>query len=61
VGILEKIRDVWQNQRQRCLDSAKEITAQLRDFAEDGNISRKDGAEHDHLDVDLLDDAYEVS
>jgi len=60
VGILEKIRDVWQNQRQRCLDSAKEITAQLRDFAEDGNISRKDGAEHDHLDLDLLDDAYEV-
>jgi uncharacterized protein YyaL (SSP411 family) len=60
VGILEKIRDVWKNQRQRCLDSAKEITAQLRDFAEDGNISRKDGAEHDHLDVDLLDDAYEV-
>jgi uncharacterized protein YyaL (SSP411 family) len=60
VGILEKIRDVWKNQRQRCLESAKEITAQLRDFAEDGNISRKDGAEHDHLDLDLLDDAYEV-
>ncbi|KAH7089482.1 hypothetical protein FB567DRAFT_559021 [Paraphoma chrysanthemicola] len=59
VGILEKIRDVWQNQRQRCLDSAKEITAQLRDFAEDGNISRKDGAERDPLDLELLDEAYE--
>ena len=59
VDILEKIRDVWKNQRQRCLDSAKEITAQLRDFAEDGNISRKDGAEHDHLDLELLDDAFE--
>ncbi|KAL5121443.1 hypothetical protein ACEQ8H_000514 [Pleosporales sp. CAS-2024a] len=59
VGILDKIRDVWQNQRQRCLDSAKEITAQLRNFAQDGNISRKDGAEPDHLDLDLLDDAYE--
>ncbi|KAF1832004.1 hypothetical protein BDW02DRAFT_571491 [Decorospora gaudefroyi] len=59
VGILKKIRDVWRDQRQRCLDSAKEITAQLRDFAEDGNISRKDGAEHDGLELDLLDEAYE--
>ncbi|KAH8701206.1 hypothetical protein GQ44DRAFT_778882 [Phaeosphaeriaceae sp. PMI808] len=59
VGILEKIRDVWETQRQRCLESAKEITAQLRDFAEDGSISRKDGAEHDHLDLELLADAYE--
>jgi hypothetical protein len=61
VGILKKIRDVWKDQRQRCLDSAKEITAQLRDFAEDGNISRKDGAAHEGLDLDLLDEAYEVS
>ena len=61
VGILEKIRDVWRDQRQRCLDSAKEITVQLREFAEDGNISRKDDAEHDGLDLELLDEAYEVS
>lgn len=61
VGILKKIRDVWRDQRQRCLESAKEITAQLRDFAEDGNISRKDGAAHEGLDLDLLDEAYEVS
>jgi len=61
VGILEKIRDVWRDQRQRCLDSAKEITAQLRDFAEDGNISRKDGAAPEGLDLDTLDEAYEVS
>jgi len=59
VDILEKIRDVWKNQRQRCLESAKEITSQLRDFAEDGNISRKDGADHDPLDLELLDEAYE--
>jgi uncharacterized protein YyaL (SSP411 family) len=59
VGILEKIRDVWQTQRQRCLESAQEITAQLRDFAEDGNISRRDGAAHDGLDLELVDDAYE--
>ncbi|KAH6868161.1 hypothetical protein BKA58DRAFT_316939 [Alternaria rosae] len=59
VGIIKKIRDVWRDQRQRCLESAKEITAQLRDFAEDGNISRKDGAAHEGLDLDLLDEAYE--
>lgn len=60
VGILEKIRNVWATQRERCLESAKEITSQLRNFAEDGNISRKDGAEHEALELDLLDDAYEV-
>ncbi|KAF2128724.1 hypothetical protein P153DRAFT_396969 [Dothidotthia symphoricarpi CBS 119687] len=59
VGILEKLRDVWKNERQRCLESAKEITAQLRDFAEDGNISRKDGADHDGLELELLDEAFE--
>jgi uncharacterized protein YyaL (SSP411 family) len=59
VGILEKIRDVWLNQRQRCLDSAKEITTQLREFAQDGSISRAEDAEVDGLELDLLDDAYE--
>ncbi|KAF1961549.1 hypothetical protein CC80DRAFT_543891 [Byssothecium circinans] len=59
VGILKKIRDVWTNQRQRCLESAKDITAQLREFAQDGNISRKEGAEVDALDLELLDEAYE--
>jgi uncharacterized protein YyaL (SSP411 family) len=60
VGILEKMEDVWRTQRERCLHSAKEITASLRDFAEDGNISRKDGADHDPLDLELLDEAFEV-
>lgn len=59
VGILEKIRDVWKNQQQRCLESAKEITSQLREFAGDGAISRKDGADEEGLDLELLEDAYE--
>jgi len=59
VGILEKIQNVWETQRERCLESAKEITSQLREFAEDGNISRKDGAAPEGLELDLLDDAYE--
>src|SRR5947208_187160 len=44
VGILEKISDVWKNQRQRCLDSSKDITAQLQEFAQEGNVSRVGGA-----------------
>ena len=34
VDILEKLSDVWQTQQQRCLDSAKDITKQLREFVE---------------------------
>ncbi|KAF2182826.1 hypothetical protein K469DRAFT_584993 [Zopfia rhizophila CBS 207.26] len=59
VGILEKIRDVWKNQQQRCLESAKEITNQLREFAQDGTISRREDAEPEGLDLELLDEAYE--
>lgn len=58
-GILRKIADVWKNQRQRCLESAKEITAQLREFAQEGNFSRSEGAEHDGLDLEVVDEAYE--
>lgn len=57
-GILEKMTSVWKNQQQRCLLSAKEITEQLREFAQDGNISRQDGAESDGLDVELLEEAF---
>src|ERR1700722_1374182 len=32
IDILEKLRDVWRTQQARCLDSAKEITRQLREF-----------------------------
>lgn len=58
LDILEKMRDVWATQRQRCLDSAKEITAQLRDFSQEGTISRLGGQESDGLDLDLLEEAY---
>ncbi|KAF2746791.1 hypothetical protein M011DRAFT_468475 [Sporormia fimetaria CBS 119925] len=59
VGILEKVRDLWQNQRQKCLESAKDVTQQLREFAQEGNISRKDGSDEDGLDLELLEEAYE--
>lgn len=60
--ILGKMSDVWQNQEQRCLESAKEITAQLRQFAQEGLISHEgqDSPEDgDALDLELLEEAYE--
>ncbi|KAF1970184.1 hypothetical protein BU23DRAFT_557074 [Bimuria novae-zelandiae CBS 107.79] len=59
VDILGKMRDVWRTQRQRCVDSAQDVTAQLREFAQDGSISRKEGADQDGLDVELLEEAFE--
>lgn len=61
--ILEKMRDVWQRQERRCLESAKEITRQLREFAEEGTHShRQSGESGDHddgLEIELLEDAYQ--
>lgn len=57
VEILDKMRIVWQNERPRCLDSAKAETKRLFEFAQDGNISRQDGADHDGIELEVLDDA----
>jgi uncharacterized protein YyaL (SSP411 family) len=59
LGILEKIRDLWDMQQQRCIDSAKEVTVQLKEFAQEGMISRSGEHESDGLDIDLLEEAYE--
>jgi Highly conserved protein containing a thioredoxin domain len=60
VDILEKLSDVWQTQQQRCLDSAKDITAQLREFAEEGTHSQHGTREDDEdLDLELLEEAYQ--
>lgn len=62
LDILEKMRDVWQTQRQKCLTSAKEITQQLKQFAEEGTHSQATRV-HDNtsepLDLDLLQDAFD--
>ncbi|PLB36470.1 thioredoxin domain-containing protein [Aspergillus candidus] len=60
VDILEKLRDVWQTQQQRCRESAKEITKQLREFAEEGTHSFEGDREVDEdLDIELLEEAYQ--
>ncbi|KAL8656163.1 MAG: hypothetical protein Q9226_002762 [Calogaya cf. arnoldii] len=59
--ILQKMTDVWTKQEARCRESAKEITRQLRQFAEEGVHSRKLGekSDEDGLDIDLLEEAYQ--
>ncbi|USW49229.1 Putative spermatogenesis-associated protein [Septoria linicola] len=60
--ILTKVSTAWREQEQRCRDSAKEITRQLREFAQEGSIGGKDGDrtdDHDELELDLLDDAFQ--
>ena len=63
IDILGKMRDVWTRQEWRCRQSAKNITSQLRDFAEEGvhsqthQMGEKDGAEG--LEIELLEEAYQ--
>ena len=63
MNILEKMRDVWETQEEKCRSSAKEITRQLREFAEEG-VHSHDGetgekSEGDGLEIELLEEAYE--
>ncbi|PGG95417.1 hypothetical protein GX51_08254 [Blastomyces parvus] len=60
VDILEKLRDVWQTQQLRCRESAKDITKQLREFAEEGTHSKQKAADADEdLELELLEEAYQ--
>jgi uncharacterized protein YyaL (SSP411 family) len=64
LDILEKMRDVWSTQQQRCIQSAKVITQQLKDFAAEGshshsNTPETDSEEPEPLDIDVLDDALD--
>lgn len=60
--ILRKMEGVWRAERGRCIESAREVSQQLREFAQEGLVSREglkgdDGG--DTLDLDLLDEAYD--
>ncbi|KAI9846201.1 MAG: hypothetical protein M1837_004315 [Sclerophora amabilis] len=60
LDILVKVRDVWRDQRDKCLMSAKEILAQLKHFAEEGShssIAPDQGG--DGLEIELLEEAYQ--
>ena len=61
VDILEKMKDVWIQQEGRCRESAKEITRQLKEFAEEGVHSHHMGerGEGEGLDIELLEEAFQ--
>ena len=61
IDILEKLSDVWNTQQLRCKESAKEITRQLRQFAEEGTHSKvgADTESEEDLEVELLEEAYQ--
>ncbi|KAF8468349.1 hypothetical protein BDZ91DRAFT_812087 [Kalaharituber pfeilii] len=56
--VLEKIVKIWKEQKERCLNSAKETIAQLKDFADEG-LKGTAGEPSDGLEIDLLEDAYQ--
>ncbi|RMZ83842.1 hypothetical protein DV737_g1473, partial [Chaetothyriales sp. CBS 132003] len=64
LDILHKMQSVWAHQRDRCLQSAAEVTKQLKWFTEEGTHSHAEAPVRDasedppeSLDLDLLDDA----
>lgn len=66
LDILQKMEDVWKTQRDRCIQSAADITRQLREFAEEGTHSQSQvavkggpGDAPEPLELDLLDDALD--
>ena len=62
IDLLKKLRNVWATQEQKCRESAKEMTKQLRQFAEEGvhshNGAKSDEKSSDFLELDLLEEAY---
>ena len=64
LDVLKKMRDIWSTQQDRCSQTAKSSTQQLRDFAAEGTHSQSQSkatetpnSTAEPLDLDLLDDA----
>lgn len=59
MGILNRVQTLWQTQPERCLQSAKSISAQLRQFAEEGNYGAARSGEDDleGPEIELLEEA----
>lgn len=60
--VLNKMKDIWETQQEKCLQEASEITAQLQRFAQEGLISHQGAREEDSdgdLDLELLDEAMD--
>ena len=62
LDILGKVANVWETQQERCLLSAKSVTAQLQEFAQEGSNASAQAAMQDDqepFDLELLEEAYE--
>ncbi|MCJ1319358.1 hypothetical protein MMC15_004694 [Xylographa vitiligo] len=61
IDILEKLRDVWQTQEEKCRSNAKQITKELKEFAEEGIHGHQLGekVEGEGLEIELLEEAYQ--
>ncbi|MCJ1433867.1 hypothetical protein MMC27_003232 [Xylographa pallens] len=61
IEILEKLRDVWQTQEEKCRSNAKQITKELKEFAEEGIHGHQLGekVEGEGLEIELLEEAYQ--
>ncbi|KAL1306386.1 hypothetical protein AAFC00_005094 [Neodothiora populina] len=63
--ILKRVASAWKEQEQRCRESAKQITAQLKEFAQEGTLSGPTKSQElgqgddDALELELLEDAYQ--
>ena len=60
LDILEKMKTVWIEQEGRCRESAKEITRQLKKFAEEGVHAHQSGEKQngESPEIELLEEAY---
>jgi len=61
--VLEKMEEAWKTQRQKCLEDAKAVTAQLQQFAQEGLLGHHSAADGDgrgdsDMDLELLKEAF---
>ncbi|KAK0859001.1 hypothetical protein LTS02_009536 [Friedmanniomyces endolithicus] len=58
--ILQKVATLWKDQEERVRENGRQITTQLRDFAQEGSLGgeKAEGGE-DGLDLDVIEDAYQ--
>jgi uncharacterized protein YyaL (SSP411 family) len=64
LDILEKLRNLWSTQQQRCIQSAKTISQQLKEFASEGSHSQSSASgtaseDPEPLDIDVMEDAFD--
>ncbi|KAK0935676.1 hypothetical protein LTR29_012748 [Friedmanniomyces endolithicus] len=58
--ILQKVTTLWKEQEEKVRENGRQITTQLRDFAQEGSLGgeKAEGGE-DGVDLDVIEDAYQ--